>query len=128
MGFPISEITYRITERLASSLRIAPNGNEWYVKDRSLQQHSQLAHEAYVLEWRFNWRAHEHFMLTASVGREFHSRYELTLQDESQRPTLQRSGHLVSAWQWHGYFDSARPRNNTDPRIAQVITSTFYYS
>jgi hypothetical protein len=83
LGFPSSEISYRITERLTSSLRIAPNGNEWYVKDKSLQQHSQLAHEAYVLEWRFNWRAHEHFMLTANVGREFRSSYELTLQDES---------------------------------------------
>ena len=83
LGFPSSQVTYRVTDRLASSLRIAPNGNEWYVKDKSLQRHSQLVHEAYVLEWQFNWRAHEHFMLTASVGREFHSRYELTLQDES---------------------------------------------
>ena len=83
LGFPTSQISYRITERLASSLRIAPNGNEWYVKDRSLQKHSQLTHEAYVLDWQFNWLANEHFMLTASVGREFHSRYELTLQDES---------------------------------------------
>jgi len=84
LGFPISAISYRITERLASSLRIAPNGNEWYVKDRSLQKHSQLTHEAYVLDWQFNWRAHEHFILTATIGREFHSRYELTLQDDSR--------------------------------------------
>jgi hypothetical protein len=83
LGFPSSEVTYRITERLTSSLRITPNGNEWYVKDRSLQQHSQLVHEAYVLEWRFNWRAHENLILTANVGREFHSRYELTLLDGS---------------------------------------------
>lgn len=83
-GLPASQISYRVTDDLVSSLRIAPNGNEWYVKDRSLANHSQLVHEAYVVNWELNWRAHKNFMLTAGVGREFHSRYELTLLDETR--------------------------------------------
>jgi hypothetical protein len=43
-----------------------------------------LIYEAYVLDWAINWRANKHFMLTASVGREFNSRYEMTLLDESR--------------------------------------------
>lgn len=83
IGFPTSQLSYRISESLGSSLRIAPNGNEWYVKDESLGRHSQLVHEVWVIEWVFKWWAHPHFVLTASVGREFQSRYEMTLFDES---------------------------------------------
>jgi len=83
-GFPTSQLSYQITERLTTLLRFAPNGNEWYVKDKSLEKHSQLVYEAYALEWAFNWRAHKHFMLTASVGSEFHRRYEMTLLDENR--------------------------------------------
>lgn len=81
LGFPTSQLHYQITKSLTSILRIAPNGNEWYVKDKSLEKHSQLIYEAYVVEWLFNWRADEHFTLTASVGREFDSQYEMTLLD-----------------------------------------------
>ncbi len=84
VGFPTSQLSHQVTEGLTSLLRIAPNGNEWYVKDKSLEKHSQLIYEAYVLEWAFNWRAQEYFMLTASVGREFHSRYEMTLLNENR--------------------------------------------
>ena len=84
IGFPTSQVSHQVTESLTSLLRIAPNGNEWYVKDKSLEKHSQLVYEAYVLEWVFNWRAHEHFMFTGSVGSEFHSRYEMTLLDENR--------------------------------------------
>ena len=83
-GFPTSQVSHQVTKSLTSSLRIVPNGNEWYVKDKSLSKHSQLVYEAYLLEWAFNWRAHRHFMLTASVGREFHSRYEMTLLNENR--------------------------------------------
>jgi hypothetical protein len=80
-GYPTSQIVYQVSENLTSSMRVTPNGNEWYVKDRSLQNHSQLVYEAYILEWLFNWQAHRNFMLTVNVGREFHSRYEMTLLD-----------------------------------------------
>lgn len=82
-GFPQSQLSFQVSKSLASVLRIEPNGNEWYVKDKSLQNDSQLLYEAYLLEWAFSWRAHEHLMLSASVGREFDRHYELTLLDES---------------------------------------------
>lgn len=84
IGFPTSQVSHQVTKSLTSLLRIAPNGNEWYVKDKSLTKHSQLIYEAYLLEWTLNWRAHTHFMLAASIGREFHSRYEMTLLNESR--------------------------------------------
>ncbi len=83
-GFPRSQLTFQASKSLTSVLRIEPNGNEWYVKDKSLQKDSQLLYEAYLLEWVFNWRAHEHLMLSASVGREFDRHYELTLLDDSE--------------------------------------------
>ncbi|MDH3748345.1 MAG: hypothetical protein OER97_09070 [Gammaproteobacteria bacterium] len=84
LGLPSSQLNYQVTKSLASIVRIAPNGNEWQVKDKSLEKHSQLIYEAYIVEWLFNWRVYEHFMLTASVGREFHGRYEMTLLNENR--------------------------------------------
>lgn len=84
IGFPKLQLSHRVTEGLTSLLRIAPNGNEWYVKDKNLEKHSQLIYEAYVFEWAFNWRVRDYIELSASVGMEFHSRYEMTLADESR--------------------------------------------
>ena len=82
LGFPRSQLSVRLSKSLASVLGVAPNGNEWYVKDNSLQMDSQLVYEAYLLEWALKWRALEHLVLSASVGREFDRHYELTLLDE----------------------------------------------
>ena len=84
LGFPTSQLSYQVSKSLSSLLRIGPDGNEWYVKDRALQKQSQLVYEAVTLEWAFNWQAHEHFMLTASIGRQLHNRYEVTLLDDSR--------------------------------------------
>lgn len=84
LGFPTSQITHEISASLSLSLRIAPNGNEWYVKDKSLTKHSQLIYEATIIEWAVNWRVHKNFALTASIGRDFHRRYEMTLLDEDR--------------------------------------------
>jgi hypothetical protein len=84
LGFPTSQLIYKVSESFTSLLRISPNGNEWYVKDKSLTKHSQLVYEAYLLEWALNWRAHKNLVLTASVGRELDSRYEMTLRDENR--------------------------------------------
>lgn len=81
-GFPRSRLTFQVSRSLSSVLQIEPNGNKWYVKDKSLQTYSQLLYEAYLLEWALNWRAHEHFIVSASIGREFDRHYELTLLDE----------------------------------------------
>ena len=84
LGFPTASLRYQATRRFDSSVRLAPNGNEWYVKDKSLRNASQFIYESYLLEWAFNWRAYEHFVMTAGIGWQFHNRYELTLLDGSQ--------------------------------------------
>ena len=84
LGFPTSQVTYQVSGSLTSSLRIAPDGNEWFIKDKSLAKQSQVVYEARLLEWTFNWQAHKRFTVTASVGRQFHNRYEMTLLDDSR--------------------------------------------
>ncbi len=84
LGFPTSQLTYQVSRSVTSSLRIAPDGNEWYVKDKALEMQSQVVYEARLLEWAFNWQAHKRFTVMASVGRQFHNRYEMTLLDESR--------------------------------------------
>lgn len=83
LGFPRTRLSVQVSESIVSVLGLEPNGNEWYVKDSSLQMDSQLVYEAYLLEWAFEWRAHKHVSVSASVGREFDRHYELTLLDES---------------------------------------------
>ena len=102
LGFPVSRLSYRISKNLISSLRIAPDGNEWYVSDKSMQKKSTLVYEAYVLEWAFDWRAHEHLSLTASVGIQFDNRYELTLLDDSRDKVSSESvTRIGAALVWH---------------------------
>lgn len=84
LGFPNSRLNYQVSESLGTSLRLAPDGNEWYVTDKSMLKHSQLIYETYRLEWAFNWQATKDFTMTASVARLFHNQYELTLADESR--------------------------------------------
>ena len=84
LGFPVSQLSYRVSKSFASLLRIGPDGNEWYVRDKSLEKQSQLVYKAYALEWALDWQAHEHFALTASVGIQFHNRYEMTLLNDTQ--------------------------------------------
>jgi len=84
LGFPTSQLSYEATKSFNFLLRVSPNGNEWYVKDKSLEKSSKLVYEAYVVELALDWRLHQHFMITASVGREFDARYEMTLADESR--------------------------------------------
>lgn len=84
LGFPTSWLSYQISARSSSVIRIKPDGNEWYVLDRNLVNHSQFVYESYALEWAFDWELRESFVITASVGRQFHNRYEMTLLDQSR--------------------------------------------
>ena len=84
LGFPTTRVVYKASRNISSSLRIAPDGNEWFVKDKTLQQQSQFVYEAILLEWAINWQAHRHFSISASLGRHFDNRYEMTLLDDSQ--------------------------------------------
>jgi hypothetical protein len=84
LGFPTSQLIFQAAENLTSALRIVPNGNEWYVKDKSLEKESQVVYEAYLVEWAFSWSANRHLIFTASVAREFDSQYEFTLLDDER--------------------------------------------
>jgi hypothetical protein len=84
LGFPAAQLSYKVSTRVSSYLRISPDGNEWHVKDKSLERQSQLIYEAYLLEWAFRWRVLKDMSLTVSVGREFDARYEMTLADNSR--------------------------------------------
>jgi hypothetical protein len=84
LGFPTSQLSYQVSAKLSSTMRIAPDGNEWLVLDRSLTIKSQFVYEAYAIEWLFNWQLNESFAISASVGRQFHNRFEMTLLDQSR--------------------------------------------
>ena len=84
LGFPASWVSYQVSARSSSMIRIKPDGNEWYVLDKSLVNHSQFVYESYALEWTFDWKLRESFIITASVGRQFHNRFEMTLLDRSR--------------------------------------------
>lgn len=84
LGFPDSRLSYRISDSFSSDVSISPDGNEWQVADKSLTNHSQFIYEAYAIEWSLDWVVRDRFTITASVGEQFHNRYELTLIDQSR--------------------------------------------
>jgi hypothetical protein len=84
LGFPMSQLTYLVSTSLNTSLRIAPDGNEWYVKDKSLEKQSSLVYKAWLLEWSFSWTPNEHFMVKAGVGKQFNNSYEMTLLNDDR--------------------------------------------
>jgi hypothetical protein len=84
LGFPTTRLTYQPLPKINFSLRIAPHGNEWHVKSKDMQKKSQLVFEASLLEWAVNWQARKRLTITASVGRLFHNRYDVTLLDDNR--------------------------------------------
>lgn len=84
LGFPTSQLRYNLSVAVDLLLRLSPNGNEWYVKDKNLEKNSTVIYEAWMLEWAVNWHVHQHFLLSASVSRDFDGQYEMTLLDESR--------------------------------------------
>ena len=84
LGYPTSQLRYQFSAGSTSSLQITPDGNEWYVLDKNLAQHSQFVYQSYALEWSFDWQLGAKLTLTTSVGRQLHNRYEMTLRDGSR--------------------------------------------
>lgn len=84
LGFPNSKLAYQISGSWSSEIRIAPDGNQWYVLDDSRTSSSQFVYEAYAIDWSINWQFLERYMVTASVGQQLHNRYEFTLLDQSR--------------------------------------------
>lgn len=83
-GFPDSQLRYRISDALATHIRVFPDGNEWYVLDRSLTTRSQFVYESWAVEWTLDWTFLDDFTLSASLGRQLDNRYEMTLLDQSR--------------------------------------------
>ena len=64
-------------------------------------EQSRFVYEAYPFEWVFNWQAHKDLMITASVGRQFHNRFEMTLLDKSRvRISSQPVTRVGAALEW----------------------------
>jgi hypothetical protein len=101
LGFPASQLTYAATRTIDLSLRLSPNGSEWYVKSKDLEQSSKFVYEAYVLESALSWQLHQDFRLTASVAREFDGRYKMTLFDGSRvQLSSESAGRVGVALAW----------------------------
>lgn len=86
VGFPASLVRLQMTESLSSTVRIAPDGNEWHVKDRDFVSGSSFVYEAVALEWTTDWRAHPRLTLSLRLGRQLENRYEMTLADGERVP------------------------------------------
>lgn len=84
LGFPTNRLTYQAQPNIDLSVRIAPDGNEWHVKSKDLQKESQLVVEAFLLEGTVNWHVRKQLTITASIGQQFHSRYDVMLFDDSR--------------------------------------------
>lgn len=101
LGFPTSQLSYQLSAGATSTIRISPDGNEWFVLDKSRANHSRFIYEAYALEWAFAWEVRKNFAITASVGRQFHNRFEMTLLDKSRvRISSQPVTRVGAALEW----------------------------
>jgi hypothetical protein len=79
LGFPKTRVAYAVTPELASSLQIAPDGNEWHVENRDFSAASAFVYEAIALEWITEWEPRPQLTLALSLGRQLRNRYEMTL-------------------------------------------------
>ena len=102
LGYPTSQLRYQFSAGSTSSLQITPDGNEWYILDKDLSQHSQFVYQSYALEWSFDWQLGAKLTLTTSVGRQLHNRYEMTLRDGSRvRLAGESATRFAARLRWH---------------------------
>ncbi len=80
-GIPDTIIAYRPAEQLGVVLAVYPNGNEWFVKDKSLTRSSRVEYRAWAADISLEWRTSENIALTATLGRDFEAEYRADLQD-----------------------------------------------
>jgi hypothetical protein len=81
VGFPETRIVYAVTNELETSLQVAPDGNEWHVKNRDFSAESDFVYEAVALEWITEWSPGSRLTVALSIGRQLRNRYEMTLAD-----------------------------------------------
>ncbi len=83
-GIPDTVIAYRPGERLGLVLALYPNGNEWFVKDKSLTRSSMLEYRAWAADISVEWQASPQLALTATLGRDFDAEYRADLEDSTR--------------------------------------------
>jgi hypothetical protein len=80
-GFPDTSITWRPPGAVSATLAAYPNGNEWFVKDKSLTQSSLFEYRAWAVDLAAEWRLTERLGLTAILGQDFDAEYRADLED-----------------------------------------------
>jgi Domain of unknown function (DUF6268) len=83
-GFPDTSVTYRASRAVSATLAAYPNGNEWFVKDKSLTRSSLLEYRAWAVDLAVEWRLTERLGLTAVLGQDFDAEYRADLQDDTR--------------------------------------------
>jgi len=86
-GFPDTRVTWRPGATLSSAFAVYPNGNEWYVKDKSLQYASMFEYRAWAADLSLAWRATPAIAFTFVLGVDLDAEYRGELVDGS-RPAL----------------------------------------
>jgi len=87
-GFPDTRVTWRPDAPLSGAFAIYPNGNEWYVKDQTLEHASMFEYRAWAADLSLAWRTTPAIELTFVVGVDLDAEYRGELADGS-RPALQ---------------------------------------
>ena len=101
LGFPVTRLSYRVSPKMTTSLRIAPDGNEWQVKSRDLERQSQLVHEALQLRLALDWQAGERIGLRVEIAQLFRSRYDVVLADDTRAElALDTATRIGAAVEW----------------------------
>lgn len=81
LGFPDSSWRWQWTERFASELALAPDGNVWRVRDPDLVRHSEVRFRSWLAGASLRWQPVPALHVEASVGRRFASRLRYLLRD-----------------------------------------------
>lgn len=86
-GYPDIHIRYRPNGALSTAFSVYPNGNEWYVKDKSLEFASMFEYRAWAADLSITWQLPHALALTAVGGVDFDAEYRGERADGS-RPVM----------------------------------------
>jgi hypothetical protein len=84
LGFPDATLSYRPGDVFSVMFAIKPNGNEWYVKDSTLEYASLFEYRAWAAELAFTWNISPALELTAIGGVDIDAEYRGDLADGSR--------------------------------------------
>lgn len=84
LGLPVSRLSYRVSNGVDLSIKLAPDGNEWHVMSKDGSKRSRLVARAVELKLALNWRASQHLGVTVGIARLLRNRYEAVLLDDTR--------------------------------------------